>query len=470
MKTNNTFYFFLLLISSRLLAQTPYTQNQFAYDSLINVVYGSAVNYAGNSETLLLDIYKPVGDSNCLRPIMIMVHGGAWIAGSKADYNMVYMSRQLAKKGWVVANINYRLGTHKAANYTMYALCNTSLSAPCGYISDSAEIYRANFRAMQDAKGVIRFMKNRNNIDSTDINNVFIAGESAGGFVSFAAAFTDKISEKHPACFAIANAPTPDADMATYGCIPSPNNLSRPDLGSIDGTLHLGTYNARVKGIGNFYGGALDLNIFSQTIDTPLVYMFHQGSDVVVHYNKGKLLGRTSWECYSQTNICQSYHYYPTAWGSEGVRQHFITLGTAAPAYQAEIINNYNYLNNCFSNGHSVDNSQLRLQNMVNLFAPKIAASGNNPQTNCLTIGMVEKEDFSKIHVFPNPASSQITIHSTKILNFTPFFISDSQGRIVFQDTFSSLQNTININQLERGVYFLQINGIVNKPIKLIKQ
>jgi len=121
---------FIFLASFRLFAQTPYTQNQFAYDSILNVTYGTATNYAGNPETLLLDIYKPIGDSNCLRPVMIMVHGGAWIAGSKADQNMVYMSRQLAKKGWVVANINYRLGTHKAANYNMYALCNTSFLLP----------------------------------------------------------------------------------------------------------------------------------------------------------------------------------------------------------------------------------------------------------------------------------------------------------------------------------------------------
>ena len=37
-----------------------------------------------------------------------------------------------------------------------------------------------------------------------DINNVFVSGESAGGFVALATAFTDQASEKHPACFAIA--------------------------------------------------------------------------------------------------------------------------------------------------------------------------------------------------------------------------------------------------------------------------
>jgi carboxylesterase type B len=131
------------------------------------------------------------------------------------------MSREFAKKGWVVANINYRLGTHKAASYNMYALCNNSISAPCGYISDSAEIFRANYRGMQDAKGAIRFMKNRNAIDSSDVNNVFIVGESAGAFIAYATAFTDQSSEKSSLCNAISNAPIPDNNLTIYGCIPA---------------------------------------------------------------------------------------------------------------------------------------------------------------------------------------------------------------------------------------------------------
>jgi len=322
---------------------------------------------------------------------------------------------------------------------------------------------------MQDAKGVIRFMKNRNTIDSTDINNVFIAGESAGGFVAFATAFTDNISEKHPSCYAITNAPNPDADMTIYGCIPSPNNLSRPDLGSIDGTLHVGTYDATVKGVGNFYGGVLDLNVFSQTLDTPIVYMFHQGSDVVVHYNKGTLLGRTSWECYAQTNICQSYYYYPTAWGSEGIRQQFVALGNASPLYQANILNNYSYLNNCFSNGHSIDNIQLRLQNMVNLFATKIAASGNNPQTNCLTLSINNTEDKLKTVVFPNPATDQITIVVKEKINNIPYKIVDLKGSCMIQGVLTSNKNNINISTLTAGFYLIQIQGKQNTTFKVIK-
>jgi acetyl esterase/lipase len=454
-----TIFFFV-----QLQAQTPYTQNLFPYDSLMNVTYGTATDYAGNTDTLLMDIYKPHGDANCLRPIIVLVHGGDFIGGSKEDVDLVYLTRHLAAMGWVVANINYRLGTHKAANYQMYAVCNTTISQPCAYICDSAEIYRACFRGMQDAKGAIRFMKNRNLIDSSDVNNTFIAGESAGGFISFAAAFTDQATEKPLNCFAIGNAPAPDADMASYGCVPAQLSLTRPDLGSIDGTLNTGTYDAKVKGIGNFFGGVLDLNIFQQTTDTPAVYMFHQGSDIIVNYNHDHVLGRTSWECYAQSNVCQQYYFYPWAYGSEGIRQYFVTLGANAPLYQADIVNNYNYMNDCFANGHSIDNVQTRMQNMVNLFAPLIIASGNDPATNCSALSVNENSSANPFMIYPNPSSGEFSVQLFQPLLNPEIKIYSTLGNLVFEEKENSGNvQLLNLKtELDAGVYFVIIesNGV----------
>jgi dienelactone hydrolase len=451
-------------------AQLPYTQSNYTYDSLLNVVYGVATDYAGNTDTLTLDLYKPKGDNNCLRPIMVLVHGGDWIGGSKEDGDLVYMSREFARKGWVVANINYRLGTHKATSYQMYALCNNTISQPCSYICDSSEIYRANFRAMQDAKGVIRFMKSRNGIDSSDINNVFIAGESAGGFVSLAAAFTDSTNEKPADCFSIAAAPNPDASLIPYGCIPALNSLLRPDLGDIEGDLHLGFYNSKVKGVGNFYGGVLDLNLLHQYSDTPVVYLFHQGSDIIVHYNYGPLLGRISWECYAQTNLCQSYYFYPGGYGSEGIRQYFVSLGSASPVYQAEIVSNYSYLNNCLSNGHSIDNIQLRMQNMTDFFADKISASGNNPAGNCLSFGIENMLDNSAFTIYPNPSEDVIILHSTENILDEQIKIFDAVGHCVFEDSFSGHIKNLNVKGLSDGVYFINVNGGNTVNLRFIKR
>lgn len=456
----------VLAIQTIASAQLPYTQAAYSYDSLMNVVYGTAIDYAGHTDTLEMDIYKPLGDNNCARPVMVIAHGGAWVGGSKEDINTVLISRYLAKRGWVVANINWRLGTHKTSSYNMYALCNTTISAPCGYISDSAEVFRANFRGMQDMKGAIRFMKNRFLIDSTDINNVFVSGESAGGFVALATAFTDQASEKHPACFAIADAPTPSSNLNTYGCIPSPNDLSRPDLGSIDGDLNLGIHDASVKGVGNFYGALFDLTSLNQVADTPSVYLFHQGADIVVNYNFGRVLGRTSWECFQQSNICQPYYFYPFAYGSKSIATYYTSLGAAAPTFQADIIENYSYLNNCFSNGHSIDNVYTRAQAMIDLFANDIDASGNDPLTNCTTFSL-EEDLSSQIQLYPNPVANELNISG--IYATMTFTITDQLGRIVLKGTIDPKTTVIATNSLTSGSYILHFNEY-GKALHFIKK
>lgn len=44
------------------------------------------------------------------RPLMIIIHGGAFIAGSKDDFIQQRMLKEFAKRGYVTASINYRLG------------------------------------------------------------------------------------------------------------------------------------------------------------------------------------------------------------------------------------------------------------------------------------------------------------------------------------------------------------------------
>lgn len=456
----------LLLQFSTVFSQLNYTTAQYPYDSLLNISYGSAIDYAGNPQNLILDIYKP-RNSYCNRPIIMMVHGGAWVSGSKADADMIFLSRFFVKRGYVVANINYRLGTHKASSYSMYALCNNSISAPCAYISDSSEIYRANYRAMQDLKGAIRFMKSRHLTDSTDYNNVFLVGESAGGFISMTAAFLTGENEKNANCDSISNAPYPDSDMYTYGCIPNPVSYYRPDLGSVDGDLHTGVYDASVQGVASFFGGLLEPTILSSAeINNKAIYMFHQGSDVIVNYNSGKLLGRMSWECYAQTNLCQTYYFYPIAYGGKGLNTYITSLVPSPAHYQVDIIENYEYLNDCLDNGHAIDNLSQRGQNAANLFAAKIFSNSNQPTNNCHT-GINENLSESYINLYPNPASNQITIRSEMAFSNEGYTITDLSGKTLQQGKLHGVQTFVDITQLSCGVYILNIR---NQHFRFIKQ
>ena len=458
----------ILAFSRTTFSQTivPYTNKQYQYDSLLNIEYGNAVDFAGNNQSLLLDIYKPKNDTNCNRPILILVHGGAWIGGSKEDVDLVLLSREFAKRGYVVANINYRLGTHKTSNYAMYALCNNSISAPCGYICDSAEVYRANFRSMQDTKGAIRFMKNRFEIDSSDVNNVFVVGESAGAFTALAVAFMTDESEKPLNCAAISAAPTPDSDMTIYGCVPLVNNLTRPDLGTIEGTLNLGTHDASVQGVGSFFGGILDMSIVNNIPEDFPVYLFHQGSDVIVNYDFGKVLGRISWECFAQSNICQTYYFYPNASGGKKIGNDLTAIGWNTNLLQMEIIENYEYLNDCFDNGHSIDNLTLRAQNISDLFAAKIAANGNIPSATCFNV-LQEYLNPKPIKISPNPVEEILHLWSSTSLNSASYEIISLTGEVLLRGYLTTDQ--IDLNTLSKGYYLILINGKTSCKLPFIK-
>ena len=434
-----------LLIYSNLIAQN-YQAPLFSYDSLLNISYGSATNFSGENENLFFDLYKPKSDGNCKRPLIILIHGGAWVAGSKEDTDLVFMSRYFAKRGYVVANMNYRMGMHKPTNWSLYALCDPSLFSPCAYISDSAEVYRANYRAMQDTKGLIRFMKERSAIDSTDIDNVFVVGESAGGFIALQTALMTNESQKPINCNGISNAPTPDSDFSQYNCSSLVTNFERPDLGLVEGTLHLNGFDASVKGVGNFFGGILDISLLNSNSNSPFLYLYHQGSDIIVHYNYGKLLGRTSYECFAAVNLCQPYYFYPNAHGSKGIQNALTSIGNTN--FIADIIENYEYQNDCFDNGHSIDFISTRLNTMNSNFANIISISGNNPSTNCETF--VENEQ-QLAAPFPNPV--QFILHLPASSERKLIF--NSMGKLISEST----EKDIDCCHLQPGLYIIQIGN-----------
>ena len=63
------------------------------------------IAYGPYGKENLLDIYRP--EAEHVYPIIVNVHGGGYVYGSKEIYKRYCMD--LARRGFVVANINYRL-------------------------------------------------------------------------------------------------------------------------------------------------------------------------------------------------------------------------------------------------------------------------------------------------------------------------------------------------------------------------
>src|SRR5882757_4834353 len=71
-------------------APVRYKDNVFTSVTVTsNVQYGSSKTYSGGTENLLMDVYRPQGDTAKTRPLLIFIHGGGFSAGTKTDGDIV---------------------------------------------------------------------------------------------------------------------------------------------------------------------------------------------------------------------------------------------------------------------------------------------------------------------------------------------------------------------------------------------
>ncbi|MDX1685031.1 MAG: carboxylesterase family protein [Saprospiraceae bacterium] len=251
----------LLLPFCKALGQCDFSSIKYNIEVEEGVYYGSAESFDGEIDSLFLDIYRPVGDDNSARPLIIWCFGGGFIGGQRQDFSNV--CEEFARRGYVSVTIDYRLG-YVSPNF---------FSTPFAY--DNRELLRAAYRAMQDAKGAVRFMKNRHQKDKTDPEEVYIGGASAGAITALATAF---ISEEE------------DIDTTFIRALPATNTnpaVERPDLGPVRGLLHLGQNDASVKGVVNIFGAVFDLDQVSAEDDIA-IYSYHQTEDPIVPCYKDK--------------------------------------------------------------------------------------------------------------------------------------------------------------------------------------
>src|SRR5690606_24722653 len=144
----------------------PFTTPLFGTRVETGLIYGQATAFNGGTTDLPLNLHKPVGDGQTERPMVIAIHGGGFTGGARTELDDY--CRTLASMGWTAATISYRLGFYGTG----------ALDPP--YAHDPAEVLRATCRAMQDAKGAIRFLKGRHAQDSTSTTKILLVGFSAG--------------------------------------------------------------------------------------------------------------------------------------------------------------------------------------------------------------------------------------------------------------------------------------------------
>ena len=190
--------------------------------------YKSTVN-------LSIDNYR-VND-NKTRPVLILIHGGAFLpnVGSKEDSSIKMLARQFSKRGFSVFSVEYR---------TMNFLTPSFL--------------KAAYTATQDVKASIRYISNHQNELSIDAEKIFICGVSAGGITTLHSAYLDDKDNF--------NGRIGKFDRM-YGCL------------DCIGEERLKDYS--IKGIINIAGGTFDLSVFDNNKHIP-VLSIHGTDDNIV--------------------------------------------------------------------------------------------------------------------------------------------------------------------------------------------
>lgn len=212
-------------------------------EALLHLLNKDPLSFAlTDLQALRLDIYQPVRDTLRKRPLILMLHGGAFILGDKASETTRALANDFAQKGYVVAAINYRMGFNLASK---------------------SSLERSAYRAVQDARAALRFLSYHAATYRIDPNYIFLAGSSAGAITALNAAFMDE-----------------DERPESAG-----GNLWRfqKDLGGLDESTNTFQSPYTVRAVVNLWGAVGDTNMLDAEETIP-VLSIHGDADRIVPY------------------------------------------------------------------------------------------------------------------------------------------------------------------------------------------
>jgi dienelactone hydrolase len=190
-----------------------------------------------DSLDLRLDLYQPNNDTLTNRPLVLLIHGGAFYVGTRQIPTIKLLATALAKRGFVVASIDYRLG----------------------FKLTTREIERSGFRAVQDAHAALRFLSHNADQYRIDPNQVYVGGTSAGAIASLNVAFMD-------------NDERPENVMS---------NKKSEDMGRIESSGNNFTDQFQIKAVASMWGAVYDINIIDDDERIPVLSIHGTADDIV---------------------------------------------------------------------------------------------------------------------------------------------------------------------------------------------
>jgi poly(3-hydroxybutyrate) depolymerase len=414
---------FLFLQLSRFWAQDPCSSGRFAdavftqFNLTSNITYGQNLSWTNSNTVLKLDFYEPTNDNMSARPLIIWVHGGSFIGGSKTDNDVKTLSERFAKKGYACASIDYRLGF---------------------FPFDSTNAVKAVVRAVQDLKGAIRFFyqdAQTNNQFKIDTNHIFIGGSSAGAITALHVAYLNDACEF--------------SDYMTEASLAS--------MGGLEGNSGNPGFSTKVHAVINGCGALAKYN-WIQTGDIPLCSV-HGTNDGTVTYNRGMVNPGTPLMYLDGSRML---HERACA---VGLNNQFYTFNNAP---HVPYLANAAYMDSterfvrdflvgvlgCTQNALLPANA---MQQQAILY-PSNYCDGSPSNELCGTNELANYPSELEIKVYPNPTQGNIQVQSSEILSSMKIYSFD--GKLLMHlSTSPTLDQEIRLDAFPNGSFILEIEA-----------
>jgi pimeloyl-ACP methyl ester carboxylesterase len=220
-------------------AKGYWTRSPYSDDPYITTLSKGLVKSFDDPELLdlKLDVYYPKLDVFKNRPLIMLIHGGAFYIGSKESAAEQSLAISFAKRGYVVASIDYRLGFKLLAS-------DIELSA---------------YRAVQDANAALRFLSHNAVGLGIDPTQVYVGGTSAGGVASLSVAFMN--NDERPERIKQAN--------------------KEGRVTKIEESGNKYTEQFTIKAVANLWGAVADLNIIDKDEKISVLSIHGTADDIV---------------------------------------------------------------------------------------------------------------------------------------------------------------------------------------------
>jgi predicted esterase len=233
-----------------------------------------------------MDIYypkEPVTQSR--RPLLLLIHGGAFYNGDKQDLGYPEMGHYFAERGYVVASMNYRLGFKPMA----------------------PDVDRAGYRAVQDAYAAVCYLMENADEFGIDTTMIFAAGTSAGAITALNLAFMQEknrpeSTRKDGFKGWVSTATETLVDWFDKGLHAIGNLFDQDwningenfckslgldsDLGPINSVSGSNDRPFKIKAVVNMWGAVHNLSMLKNSPETSIL-SFHGDADRIVPYDYG---------------------------------------------------------------------------------------------------------------------------------------------------------------------------------------